>query len=168
MINLGTRHRIRKKPEALDVLPEQHSQDGIGAHHADPASGAGMEKERALGTDAECELRPRGLNQVDSGNVWESLHLAGCDVQGTRLQRYLELLSWLDKPCGWTMLGSDGKAVGEGGFKCRSKVSKFADRVLGDGWRGARGKSGGPVGGSMGCSLVLSEKRGSDLSEQCQ
>ena len=145
MINLGTEHRIRKKPEAVDALPEQHSQDGIGAHHADPASGAGMEKERALGTEAESELRPGGLSQVDSGNVWESLHLAGCDVQGTRLQRYLELLSWLDKPCGWTMLGSDGEAMaGAGeGFKCRNKVSRFADRVLGDGLERSQREVGG-------------------------
>lgn len=71
-----------------------------------------------VSSDLEVSTRWR---RMDSGNVWESIHLAGCDVQGTRLQRYLELLSWLHKPLGWTMLGSDGEAVG--GFKCRSKVA---------------------------------------------
>lgn len=70
---MGTKHRIRKKLEALDVFPEQHSQDGIAAHHADPASAAGMEKERALGTEAERELRPGGLNQMEEDGLGKCL-----------------------------------------------------------------------------------------------
>lgn len=57
--------------------------DGIGAHHADPASGAGVERIGHWGPRKNVCPDP----QPDGGWIQDGFHIAACEAQEMRLRR---------------------------------------------------------------------------------